>query len=681
MVLTSFRTGLRDFVLQPSRELKHITKNPSRVGVGVLKGTLSLVSNSASGIFGFASNLGATVGHTATQLTLDEDFQRLHSEQKAAQRLHYDRSKTKGFAHFGLMVSRPVSDIVFGVISASTGILLEPYRGAKQGGFVGFTKGTAIGIIGVVVKPVVGFSDAFAHVTESIHDLAKSVNLLELKTKSIERFRLPNVFGPQRMLLPFNAVDAKSVQLLLAHPLEKKAKKLEEVIVASEALHRGNGLEHYVVVTQLRVVLFKLRIVDGQGFVTANLVWQVKLLDTVARVTSSMGSRGHNGYVLCISRSILRKQEYDTFGDPSQHDSYHRGSLHTINEDEHNQSESFVFNRDERNSNPGTPKSLYPLGSSTVRLGNVRSISTAEGADVYRFVVEGDLNHRSQLSRIHNAICCIVEDFDAIKREKYDDGNEGVTSFGPYIFEPKIVQNREDQSPSLYSPTEDTVWKFEPSLTFSSPSWVVGSGMAESPSYLQLQSSPDADTSYDVSDPHMISLLEDSVRKYDVVSDKNFFLHSQIDSDSIGIESGESDDYAEEQSEREQDSFVESFEPFPFLTMPNPAKCKVDDEVVSASLFSEKGIKSDLVERVRRVEAMMERLVGQELTNDVSIARASSQRAPNDIHLLDELGGFSDFDAGPISPLSHDNHVDVHALLKEIDDLKQQLAEKNATNK
>ncbi|KAL9189742.1 hypothetical protein ACHAXT_009417 [Thalassiosira profunda] len=59
MVLTSFRTGLRDFFLQPSRELRHITKNPSRVGVGVMKGTLSLLSNSASGIFGFASNLGS----------------------------------------------------------------------------------------------------------------------------------------------------------------------------------------------------------------------------------------------------------------------------------------------------------------------------------------------------------------------------------------------------------------------------------------------------------------------------------------------------------------------------------------------------------------------------------------------------------------------------------------------
>ena len=153
MVLTSFRTGLKDFFLQPTRELKHITRNPSRVGVGVLKGTLSLLSNSTSGIFGFFSNLGATVGHTATMLTLDEHYRQLHAEQKAAQQRHYDRWKKKGFGHVTLMVSRPVHDVVFGVISASTGIFTEPYRGAKKDGLKGFTKGTAIGVIGIVVKP------------------------------------------------------------------------------------------------------------------------------------------------------------------------------------------------------------------------------------------------------------------------------------------------------------------------------------------------------------------------------------------------------------------------------------------------------------------------------------------------------------------------------------------------
>jgi hypothetical protein len=684
MVLTSFRTGLRDFVLQPSRELKHITKNPSRLGVGVLKGTLSLVSNGASGIFGFASNLGATVGHTATQLTLDEDFQRLHSEQKAAQQLHYDRWKKKGFGHVTLMVSRPVSDIVFGVISASTGILLEPYRGAKEGGLAGFTKGTAIGIIGVVVKPVVGFSDAFSHVMESILDIAKSVNLLELKSKfPVERFRLPNVFGPQKMLMPFNAADSRSAQLLLAHPLEKKTKKGEEVIVASEALRRGIGIEHYIVVTQLRVVLFRLKVVDGQGFVTANLVWQVKLFDKGAIIASSLENRGHNGYILCIYRSSLRN-----FDDPSQHSTNRQGSPQTIYEDSHNnQSVEFVVKKDGKSSNQ-TPKSLHPLGSSSIRLG----IPSTEGGNVNRFVVEGELNHRPQLSRIHNAICCICGDFDSIILEKYHDGNEGITSFGPYIFELKTVEHRENQS-FLNSLPEDTEWKFEPFLfsnitsnrsLLSSPSWLVDCGMAVSPSRPPFQLPPDADNSNDVTGPRMVSLPENGKQKYDSADGENFFLHSTIDCDSIGILSGETDSYVEEHPGHEHDSFVESFETFPFVAMANPADCKVDESVPASieadNFLAETEIKSGLIESVRRVEAMLESLVGCESTKGITTTHTTRQRSQNDCRILEEPCGFSDFDAAPISSVSYESHADVQALLNEIENLKQQLAEKNDSN-
>ena len=696
MVLTSFRTGLRDFVLQPSRELKHITKNPSRVGVGVLKGTLSLVSNSASGIFGFASNLGATVGHGATQLTLDEHFQRQHSEQKAAQQRHYDRWKKKDFGHVTLMVSRPVSDIVFAVISASTGLLVEPYRGAKEDGLVGFTKGTAIGIIGVVVKPVVGLSDAFSHVMESIHDIAKSVNLLEFKSKAIERYRLPNVFGPQKMLLPFNAVDSRSAQLLLAHPLEKKANIGEEVIVASEALLRGNGLEHYIVVTTLRVVLFRLKLVDGQGFVTANLMWHVKF-DKGARITSSLGNRGHNGYILHVSRYSSRKQGDPNFDGTSQHNTNLEESTQTNNEDSQHESVNIFDNGEGKYANPGTPKSFNPLGPApaTIKLSHVRPFAAT--VDVNRFAVEGELKHRPQLSRIHNAICCIRGDFNSIIREKYhDSGDEGITSFGLYIFEQNILENSEDRS-LMYSSLEHTVWKFEPSLLsnvtsnrslFSSPSWSVDSGMASSP--------PDANNSNGEIGPQMMLLLEDDKQKYDGYTDDNFFLRSQIDS-----MPGETDSHVKGNATKGQGSFVEMCGAFPFLTRSTPAMCKVDESVSASfsrtgtysieadSLFGEAVTESGLSERVRRVEAMLESLVGCESATGGTFTNASSQTYQHVPHELrsqhhrdgeEACGvayGFNGFNTAPISPLSHVGHVDVQALLKEIEDLKQQLIAKN----
>ena len=102
-----------------------------------------------------------------------------------------------------------------------------------------------------------------------------------------------------------------SAQLLLAHPLDKKARKGEEVIVASEALHMGNGLDHYVVVTTMRVVLFRLKVVDGQGFITVNLVWQLSF-GKGTRISSSLGHRGHNGSILYICQ---KREDLDEAGD------------------------------------------------------------------------------------------------------------------------------------------------------------------------------------------------------------------------------------------------------------------------------------------------------------------------------------------------------------------------------
>ena len=57
MVVNSFMKGARDFVVQPFREFLRSPKNPSRFGIGIAKGTLSLLSNFFNCIFGFMSNV------------------------------------------------------------------------------------------------------------------------------------------------------------------------------------------------------------------------------------------------------------------------------------------------------------------------------------------------------------------------------------------------------------------------------------------------------------------------------------------------------------------------------------------------------------------------------------------------------------------------------------------------
>ena len=457
MVVSSFSTGLRDFILQPSRELKHLTKNPSRFGVGVARGTLSLVSNSASGVFGFFSNVGSTVGHTAAILTLDREFQKLHSEQQAAQQRNYDRWRKRGFGRVTLLVTRPIHDVVFGLVSASTGVLTEPYKGAKQDGVTGFAKGTAVGVIGIVVKPIVGFSDAFAHVMESVHDLAKDINVLEGKFRPNEKYRFPYVFGIERMLIPFNQVDSISASLLKAHPIDKKSGlKADEVIVASEALQISSGLDQYIIVTTRRIVLFKVKVVDGQGFVTVNLVWQA-LHGEGARITSSLGDRGHHSSILCISRFYSEDLPNNV--------------RFTFDEFDRNDSNAFSLRNRGRIMYPRAETPRQTLGAPFRR---AWPFGPSEDVEVNRFVVEGEFKQRQNLLRIHNAICCLTGDLDSTIDEGYTNGRgEGVTLFGPLLFEHQQTNGPEKANLAhLYKALEHTAWECNALDHETVPSWL-----------------------------------------------------------------------------------------------------------------------------------------------------------------------------------------------------------------
>jgi len=564
-------------------------------------------------------------------LTLDEHYQRLHSEQNAAQQRHYDRWKKKGCGHVTLMISRPVHDIAFGLLSASTGIVTEPYRGAKKEGIKGFAKGTAIGVIGVVVKPIVGVSDAFSHVMESVHDIAKSANLLDSKVKPVERYRLPYVFGCRRMLLPFNQVDARSAQLLFAHPLEKKTKKGDEIIIVSEALHLGNGIEHYIVVTTMRIALFRLKVVDGQGFVTVNVVWQVRF-EKGARITSSLGSRGHSGYILYVSRySTQKKQESNI------------SSLHDTNREDSRHGDYFFAEGD---ANPDTPKSFYPLGatSSAFRLRSAWPFAGNEGDDVIRFAVEGDFKQRLQLSRIHNAIACMSGDFDSIITEvRHKDKGEGLTSFGPLIFDRQQdapLGNNVDLS-FLYSSLEHTAWSFNTSPTPSNrnlfdsmPSWLM-----ESRSRGMLISSQANNTMKAESDECSINTLPKSVVSLPMIEES---VPANISHNQYG--------------------------------MPTLVQSVSSDQ----GQYDELSTGSCLDGRLRRVEVLLETLVSNSPTN---IPPVSSQQSSTHISQYDMTTTASPShteDEGQEDTTAHDN-VDievVEALKKEIEHLKLQLAAK-----
>ena len=106
--------------------------------------------------------------------------------------------------------------------------------------------------------------DAFTHVSQTVHDLAKSVNVLERRYQPALKLRLPYVFGPMNMLCPFfDSVSARSLYLLsIFSPRTKLKRRIhmgKEIHVHSEALKMEPRVEIYAIVTTIRVVLIKVR--------------------------------------------------------------------------------------------------------------------------------------------------------------------------------------------------------------------------------------------------------------------------------------------------------------------------------------------------------------------------------------------------------------------------------------
>ena len=71
--------------------------------------------------------------------------------------------RPQGFELVLSAVTRPLQDVIAGLLFATSGLLVEPYRGAQLKGITGFTRGIGIGTAGLITKPLVGVFDAFAH--------------------------------------------------------------------------------------------------------------------------------------------------------------------------------------------------------------------------------------------------------------------------------------------------------------------------------------------------------------------------------------------------------------------------------------------------------------------------------------------------------------------------------------
>ena len=295
MLFTSFLSGLRDLILIPSQAFIK-SPNPSSVGLGFAQGTLSLFSHSASGFFGFTSKIFAAAGQFLASLSCDRDFRTWHRDNVLAEAGNLNRTwKKRGVQSARQMIVRPLGDIAIGVGCGLVGVVLCPIKGYRRSGHIGIATGMAAGVFGILLKPAVGVLDALSHFTASIHDIAKSVNVLEKRFQPATKYRLPYVFGTNKILMTFDDAQARAFYLLRLFPLKtgkRHTDPIVETLVHVEVLH-NIGIDTYAIVTSARLILIRLKKGAG-GSSVPTLCWQVVIVGG-ASVSSKVAEHGHNG--------------------------------------------------------------------------------------------------------------------------------------------------------------------------------------------------------------------------------------------------------------------------------------------------------------------------------------------------------------------------------------------------
>lgn len=93
-------------------------------------------------------------------------------------------TRISGF-HSGLKAAG--EEFIYGVYDGFTGVVLQPYRGAKSGGVIGFFKGVGKGVGGFVLKDFAAIFGPFAYTLKGIH---KELQKGRQPTRFIESARM-----------------------------------------------------------------------------------------------------------------------------------------------------------------------------------------------------------------------------------------------------------------------------------------------------------------------------------------------------------------------------------------------------------------------------------------------------------------------------------------------------------
>jgi Vacuolar-sorting-associated 13 protein C-terminal len=208
---------VKDFLYEP---LQGAVLGPKEFLEGLEAGTQSLARGLFVGVVRGAANVTDAVNSNLAGLTADDDFM---DERKAHQRMLTD-AMSRGAASRSFIDSLNLAyaSLTRGVKSGARGIVEQPSLYASKHGPVGFLKGAAKGLVGAVVKPVVGLGDGVVLVMNHMSDATS------------KKQRHPMIPKRLRRALPSRSPDNRNAVRL--EPFDERAAKAQKIVTGGESV-------------------------------------------------------------------------------------------------------------------------------------------------------------------------------------------------------------------------------------------------------------------------------------------------------------------------------------------------------------------------------------------------------------------------------------------------------------
>lgn len=199
--------GVSDFVLEPVKGLQRSVQemDASHLVDGVARGTLSLARHTVGGFADSAAMLTETFSKNMVVLTLDRRY--------AQKRDRGDMLRDHGDVNVAIGIGSGIHKLVTGFLEGVTGVVQAPIRGAEKKGLEGFAKGIGKGLLGLLVKPIIGISDGISDVFIGVKGSVEGATGVQQQLVHIRPRRA--LYGRERVLRQYNIADAAAAALLM----------------------------------------------------------------------------------------------------------------------------------------------------------------------------------------------------------------------------------------------------------------------------------------------------------------------------------------------------------------------------------------------------------------------------------------------------------------------------------